>query len=135
MSEVLPASFDLAPGAPVVLYLREPKEKVWGILVSLSPAGVVVRGLDLTTFEDWIRQEKRGEEPLLGLVTLFYPMSRLERLEKDEGVGPVESCAERFAREVGRSVSEVLGLDPEPRPVLLGSKARPHRPTSRPRRR
>ena len=132
---MLPASFELSPGASVVLFLREPKEKVWGILVALSPAGVVVRGLDLATFEDWIRQEKRGEEPLLGLVTLFYPMSRLERLEKDEGIGPVESCAERFAREVGRSVTEVLGLDPQPGPVLLGSKARAHRPSGRPRRR
>jgi hypothetical protein len=131
---VLPASFDLAPGAPVVLYLREPKEKVWGILVSLTPAGVVLRGLDLITFEDWIQQERRGEEPLLGLVTLFYPMSRLERLEKDEGVGVVESCAERFAREVGRTVTEVLGLEPDPRPVLLGSKARPQRPPPRRRR-
>ena len=135
MSGVLLASFDLTPGASVVLYLREPKEKVWGILVSLTPAGVVIRGLDLVTFEDWIRQERRGEEPLLGLVTAFYPMSRLERVEKDEGVGAVESCAERFAREVGRTVSEVLGLDPAPGPVLLGSKARAQRPPSRPRRR
>src|SRR5215510_15221373 len=107
---MLPAAFDLTPGAPVLLFLREPKEKVWGILVSLTVAGVVVRGLDLTTFEDWIRQEARGEEPLLGLVTLFYPMSRLERVEKDEGMGPLESCSERFAREVGRTVAEVLGL-------------------------
>jgi hypothetical protein len=134
VSGVLPASFDLTPGVPVVAYLREPKEKVWGILVSLTPAGVVIRGLDLVTFEDWVRQEARGEEPLLGLVTLFYPMSRLERLEKDEGVGGVESCAERFAREVGRSVAEVLGLDPEPGPVLIGSKARAQRPPPRRRR-
>jgi hypothetical protein len=135
VSGVLPSAFDLKPGEPVVLYLREPKEKVWGILISLTPAGVVMRGLDLVTFEDWIRQEARGEEPLLGLVTLFYPMSRVERLEKDEGVGVVESCAQRFAREVGRTVSEALGLAPDPGPVLLGSKARTQRPPSRPRRR
>ena len=90
--------------------------------------------MDLTTFEDWLRQERRREEPILGLLTLFYPMSRLERLEKDEDLGPVESCATRFAREVGRTVTEVLGLEPDPRPVLLGSKARPQRP-ARPRRR
>jgi hypothetical protein len=135
VSGVLPASFDLSPGVPVVCYLREPKEKVWGILVSLTAAGVVVRGLDLVTFEDWIRQEARGEEPLLGLVTLFYPMSRLERLEKDEGVGTLESCAERFEREVGRTVGEVLGLAPAPGPVLIGSKARRQRAPSRSRHR
>ncbi len=103
-------SFELSPGAPVVLYLRDPKEKIWGILGSLTPAGIVLRGIDLAAFEDWMRQEARGEEDLLGLVTLFYPMHRLERLEKDETVGPVMSYAERFALEVGRTVQETLGL-------------------------
>ena len=102
--------FELSPGSPVVLYLRDPKEKIWGILGSLTAAGIVLRGIDLAAFEDWMRQEARGEEDLLGLVTLFYPMHRLERLEKDETVGPVMSYAERFALEVGRTVQETLGL-------------------------
>ena len=37
-------------------------------------------------------------------------MHRVERLEKDETVGPVISYAERFAKEVGRTVQETLGL-------------------------
>src|SRR5207245_5256760 len=49
-------ALDLATGSPVVLYLEGPKEKIWGILLSLTPAGVVVRGLDLTVFDDWMRQ-------------------------------------------------------------------------------
>lgn len=102
--------FELTLGAPIVLYLRDPKEKIWGILGSLTPAGIVLRGIDLAAFEDWMRQEVRGEEDLLGLVTLFYPMHRVERLEKDETVGPVISYAERFAKEVGRTVQETLGL-------------------------
>lgn len=98
--------FDLNAGSPVVLYLREPKEKIWGLLLSMSPAGIVVRGLDLAVFDDWMRQEARGEEPFLGLLTLFYPMNRLERMERDETVGPIISYADRFAREVGRTVDE-----------------------------
>jgi hypothetical protein len=104
---------DLDPGAPVVLYLQEPKEKIWGLLIALLPAGIVVRGLDLRTFEDWMRQEARGDEPALGLVTLFYPMGRVERMERDESVGPIEGYADRFRREVGRSVAQVLGLEPK----------------------
>lgn len=103
--------FDLPVGTPVVIYLREPKEKIWGLLGSLSPAGIAMRGIDLAAFDDWMRQEARGEEPMLGLVTLFYPMHRVERLEKDETVGPVVSYAERFAREVGHTVQENLGVD------------------------
>jgi hypothetical protein len=107
------AGFDLIEGAPVVLYLRDPKEKVWGILGSLTPAGIVVRGLDLLVFEDWMRQEARGEEVLIGLTTLFYPMGRIERMERDETVGPLTSYADRFAVEVGRTVDEAARGRPD----------------------
>jgi hypothetical protein len=107
------APFDLAEGSPVVLYLQNPKEKVWGLLLSLGPAGVVVRGLDLVVFEDWMRQEARHEESLIMPTTLFYPMHRVERLERDETSGPLPGYVDRFALEVGRSVRQVLGLDPE----------------------
>jgi hypothetical protein len=105
------ASLSLETGTPVVLYLQNPKEKVWGLLISLEHSGVVVRGLDLQTFEDWMRQEARSEEPELGLATLFYPMHRVERVERDESIGPVPGYADRFAREVGRTIRQVLGLD------------------------
>jgi hypothetical protein len=104
-------ALELSAGHPVVLYLQAPKEKVWGLLVSLGAAGVVVRCIDLAAFDDWMRQEARGDEPYLGLSTIFYPMTRVERLERDQTMGPVISCADRFAREVGRSVWQVLGLD------------------------
>ena len=105
--------FDLGQGTPVVLYLHEPKEKIWGVLLSIGPAGIVVRGLDLMAFDDWMRQEGRGEEPIIGLTTLFYPLHRIERMEKDETIGPLTSYADRFAREVERTLRQVLGLDPD----------------------
>jgi hypothetical protein len=113
----LPAAFGLAPGDAIVLYLHSPKEKVWGLLASITPAGIVVRGLDLAVFEDWLRQELRGEEELIGPSTLFYPIHRLERVERDESLGPVSGFADRFEREVGRSVSEVMGFVRAPPPL------------------
>jgi hypothetical protein len=107
------AALGLAQGDAVVLYLQAPKEKVWGLLVQLHAAGIVVRCIELSAFEDWMRQEARGEEPYLGLSTIFYPMGRVERMEKDEGVGPIESYSSRFAREVGRTVHEIVGGGPE----------------------
>ena len=97
------------PGTPVLLYLHSPREKVFGVLVSLQPAGVSLRGIDLNAFEDWMRQEARGEQGL-GLVTLFYPMHRIERVERDETVGDLEGIADRFRRETGRTVLEAAGL-------------------------
>ena len=103
------SSFDLAPGVAVVLYLHTPREKLWGVLLSLEPAGIVIRGVDLAVFDDWVRQEQRGDEGI-GLSTLFYPMTRVERMERDETAGPLESLTDRFERQVGRSVFEVMGL-------------------------
>jgi hypothetical protein len=98
----------LHPGVPVLLSLQSPKEKIWGLLLSIDPAGVSLRGLDLAAFDDWVRQEARGEEALIGLTTLFYPMHRLERLEMDETIGPLVSYADRFAQEVGRPLPDLL---------------------------
>jgi hypothetical protein len=105
--------FALPRGAPIVLYLHNPKEKGWGLLLSLDPAGVVVRGLDLAVFDDWMRQEARHEESLIMPTTLFYPMQRVERLELDETCGALPGYVDRFALEVGRSVRQALGLGPE----------------------
>ena len=97
------------PGTAVLVYLHSPREKVFGVLVSLDPAGVVLRGFELQAFEDWLRQEARGGEGL-GPVTVFYPMNRVERMEKDETLGALEGFAARFRRETGRSVAEAAGL-------------------------
>jgi hypothetical protein len=99
-----------AQGTPILVYLHTPREKVWGVLVSLSAAGIAVRGIELTAFEDYLRQEATGLETGLGLVTLFYPMSRVERMELDETVGGLEGIADRFRRETGRSIQEAAGL-------------------------
>ena len=101
------------PGAPVILYLQSPREKAWGLLVSLEPAGVVVRGLDIEVFEDWMRQEAKRAEAVIGLTTIFYPMHRVERMERDETVAGLSGYADRFAREVGRTVHQVLGFEEE----------------------
>jgi len=98
-----------APGHAVVVYLHTPREKVFGVLVALQPAGIVVRGLDLAALDDFVRQEARRETGL-GLVTLFYPMSRVERMERDESVGGIEGIADRFRRETGRSILAAAGL-------------------------
>ena len=98
------------PGTPVLVYLHTPREKVFGVLLSLQPAGLVLRGIDLAAFDDWMRQEARREREGLGLVTLFVPMSRVERMERDESAGGFEGFADRFRRETGRSVLEAAGV-------------------------
>lgn len=102
----------MKPGSAVLLHLINPTEKFWGVLDSLEPVGVVLRGINLSSFDDWMGQVARNErrDQGLGLVTMFVPLFRVERIFIDEQVGEVESYRQRFLRRVGVSVEEYLGL-------------------------
>lgn len=100
----------LEPNSIILLSLHSPKEKVWGQLVSLHAAGVTVRGIDLNSFDDFIRQVLDPEGERVGLPTLFFPMQRVERVALDEPHGSIPSLAERFEQKVGRSLRDYLAL-------------------------
>lgn len=98
----------MGPGSPILLYLREPQEKLWGVLRRLDPTGVIVEGIDLGSFEDWVAQIEREEESVVGPSVIFVPMLRLEKLLLDRSSGDLPSLADRFERRTGRTVLEVL---------------------------
>lgn len=102
----------MKPGSAVLLHLINPTEKFWGVLESLEPVGVVVRAINLSSFDDWMAQAARHErrDQGLGLVTMFVPLFRVERVFLDEQVGEVESYRQRFRRRVGVSIEDYLGL-------------------------
>lgn len=102
----------LEPGTPVLVYLHSPREKVFGVLLSLGGAGIEVRGLDIVSLEDWMRQEVSGERSGLGLASAFYPMWRVERIERDESTDALEGLADRFHRLTGRRFGEAAGTAP-----------------------
>jgi methylmalonyl-CoA/ethylmalonyl-CoA epimerase len=102
---------DLVPGVPVLAYLREPSEKLWGVLRRLDPAGVTIEGVDLGSFDDWVAQVEREEEPVVGPSILFVPMTRVEKVLLDRSSGNLPSLAERFERRTGRRVQDVLDAD------------------------
>ncbi|HXE76010.1 MAG TPA: hypothetical protein VNN18_10300 [Candidatus Xenobia bacterium] len=92
----------------VVVSLHDPKEKIWGQLIAMTPAGVTVRGIDVNSFDDFIAQVKNPEEGNVGLATIFYPMHRVERVALDEAKGSIPSLAQMFEHHVGRSLLEYL---------------------------
>lgn len=94
----------------VVVSLHTPREKVWGELLALHPAGITMRGIDLNCFDDFIRQVLHPEGDLVGLPTLFFPMQRLERISLDEPSGSIPSLADVFHQKAGRSLKEYLAL-------------------------
>lgn len=92
----------------VVVSLHSPKERLWGELLDISNAGVTMRGIDLSAFDDFVSQVLHPEGDRIGLPTLFFPMVRIERIALDEARGSIPSLAETFERRVGRSLTDYL---------------------------
>jgi hypothetical protein len=110
MSEIENPGIGIEPGAPVLVNLHSPREKIWGVLRQLNPAGVFVRGIDLNTFDDWVQMVVRGERNM-GLTHVFIPMWRVERVALDESVDEIPSLAAQFYSRVGLTLNEYLGTD------------------------
>ena len=78
------------------------------IAIIFAAHGVTLRCLNVESFDDWTRSIAYEPSPSLGLATIFFPMTRVERMFLDERVGEVESLRELFERRVGRSVEGYL---------------------------
>ena len=102
------ATSRLGPGAAVLLYLHTPQEKLWGVLRRLDATGVVLEGIDLGSFDDWVAQLEREEQRAVGPSIMFIPMTRLEKILLDCSSGELPSLAERFERRIGRTVQQTL---------------------------
>lgn len=96
--------------APVIINLVNPKEKFFGLLMSLSAAGITLRAINLDAFDDWVRQVAHDDEPNLDLITMFVPLFRVERVFLDEPSGSIKSYAQRFEDAVGTPLAKYLGL-------------------------
>jgi hypothetical protein len=99
-----------AENALVIVNLISPKEKFFGVLRALSPAGVTMQAVNLDSFEDWIHQIARADEAEIEMVTMFVPLFRVERIFLDEPAGTLQSYSQRFANVVGREIADYLGL-------------------------
>jgi hypothetical protein len=97
--------------ALVILNLVNPKEKFFGVLRSLSAAGVTLRGINIDSFDDWVRQIAHGEERNLDLITMFIPLFRVERMFLDEPCGDIASLAQQFEKGVGMGIGKYLDVD------------------------
>lgn len=94
------------PGAIVLATLRDPREKFWGALLALDPAGVSLQGLELSSFEDATSAVIAGES--LHTAVLFFPMLRVERIELDLPEGTLPSLSQRFQSRTGMDARAAL---------------------------
>lgn len=99
------------PGTVAVLYLRDPRERIFGVIRQLDPVGVALEGVDLDMWDQWIAQWTRGEEGPLAPSLQFFPLARLEKILAD-GDGPeVPSFTRQFEERTGHPLAEAFGFD------------------------
>jgi hypothetical protein len=95
-----------SPGAIVLLSLANPREKFWGVLLELSPTGIGVRGIELSSFDETVRMV-RHEEPI-SPSEVFFPIHRIERIEIDAPNCGIPSLTERFESVTGSELTLFL---------------------------
>ena len=110
MKETPEAGAGIVRGSAVVIVLHTPREKCWGVIDEINPAGVFLRGLDLNAFDDWLSALVH-EEPFVGFGDLFFPMWRIERIAKDEPSGGIPSLCDQVTHRTGRTVEELVTND------------------------
>lgn len=94
-------------GSIVIVTLNMPREKFWGALLALTPAGASLRGVDLNSIDDFARQVRAGDQVSANMV--FFPMHRIERIELDARNGEIPSLQERFEMKAGRVLAGIVG--------------------------
>jgi len=106
------ASKKVEVGAEVLVYLRDPQEKLWGLLRQMDGTGVSVEGVDLHSFEDWLASlDRDSDESFGGPSVTFIPMARVEKILLDQPSGALPSLAQRVTRKAGCTVAELLDRD------------------------
>jgi hypothetical protein len=96
-----------SPGSMVVVTLGNPRDKFWGMVLSLAPEGLSLSGIELASFEDLVVMVKDGEPVSPAIV--FFPMHRIERVELDLADGNLPSLSQRFSAKTGHDPARMLG--------------------------
>ena len=73
----------------------------------ITAAGVALRGIDLASFDDWLRGLGSTEESGIRPSLSFFPLSRVEKILLDEAADGAPSLEGQCLARTGRAV-EVL---------------------------
>ena len=109
----MPISFPFNRGQLVVLVAVNPRERVWGRIIGLEAAGVVIRGMELGSWDENLATIRQGAPEHVSVGTRFVPMHRVESLYLDESIAGAPSMAELFRKNTGLEALDFLA-DPEP---------------------
>jgi predicted dithiol-disulfide oxidoreductase (DUF899 family) len=104
-------------GDLVVVVLQSPRERIWGRLLGLEAAGIALRGLDLTPWEEVLTLIRTDQADQVALGTRFLPMHRVEAMYLDETSSGVPSLAATFRDRTGLEAQAFLADSNTPQPA------------------
>lgn len=96
-------------GSIVIVNLQNPKEKVLGVLLEINNAGIIIRGIDVHSFNDWTNSFLNEKDDVsITPTTVFYPMHRVLSCYIDEDSGSVPSFSTQFKMKTSINLKDIL---------------------------
>ncbi len=96
-------------GTIAIVNLQNPREKVIGVIHEIRSSGIVVRGIDVNSFQDWTAEiAKDSSSQTICPSTMFFPMHRVIRAYEDEDMGEIPSFSTQFKKRTGVSMKDLL---------------------------
>jgi hypothetical protein len=111
-SKKMGAGFDRAipvarPGSIIVVDLENPREKHLGALLELSPAGLWIKGINLDSFDQWLREVENSFQTV-AVATSFFPMLRIGRITLDQTAGGIPSYEAIVRQRLGAEIKNLF---------------------------
>lgn len=96
-------------GNIVILNLQDPREKIIGKLLAISPSGITIKGVDVNSFNDWMKQfTHKQTTSIISPGTVFFPMHRVVSCYLDENMGEVPSFSSQFKERTKKEIVKIL---------------------------
>lgn len=96
-------------GTIAIVNLQNPREKVIGIIHEIVSSGIIIRGIDVNSFQDWTAEVARdATAKVICPTTMFFPMHRVIRTYKDEDMGDIPSFSTQFFKRTGLPMKDLL---------------------------
>ena len=112
----MPLTMPFRPGDLVVVVLQSPRERIWGRILGLDAAGIALRGVDLSPWEEVLSLVRTGQADQVALSTRFLPMHRVETVYLDEPSSGAPSLEETFRDRSGQDPHLFLADPPSSKP-------------------
>ncbi len=97
---------EIKEGSSVVVYLQNPREKFWGVLIYLGEMGAMVRGGNLESIQLFLENPEKESSSLFS--TVFFPSHRIEKILLDEETEGASSIEDMIVEKIKKPLKEIM---------------------------